>query len=189
MAAERPIAGVKRVMIFGGTGMVGRGVLRECLLDGEVESVVTVGRNPTGVIHDKLREIVHTDFLNFEPIQEEFRNVDACFYTLGVSSASVDKPTYERITKDYTVSAANELIKHNPNMTFVYVSGMNTNAESNTHWERIKGETENAILAMPWHGYIFRPGLIRSMHGEESKTKLYRWMYNVLDRARPHDDH
>lgn len=183
MAAERPIAGAKRVMIFGGTGMVGLGVIRECLLDPEVESVVTVGRKATGVVDAKLREVVHADMLNLEPIQEEFKNVDACFYTLGVTSTSVDKPTYERITKDYTVSVADELIKENPNMTFVYVSGMGTDPESSTHWARIKGETENYILEKPWHGYVFRPGMIRSMNNEESKTPLYRYMYKVLKPA------
>lgn len=180
MDTVRPIAGVKRVMVFGGTGMVGRGVMNECLRDPEVEEVVAVGRRSVGIVHDKLREIQHSDLLNFDALDEEMKNVDACVYAVGVSSADVDKPTYEKITKDSTLAAANALIRHNPNMTFVLISAMGADATSSKHWPRIKGETENAIIDMPWHGYAFRPGMIRSMNGEESQTKAYRWGYTVL---------
>lgn len=154
--------------------MLGKGVVHEALVDPQVEQVVSIGRSGSGIVHEKLKEVTHGNFLNFEPIEDELKNVDACFWSLGVSSVGMAKADYERITKDFTLAAAKVLIKHNPNMTFVYVSGMGTDAESSTHWARIKGETENAVLEMPWHGYIFRPGLTYPSHGEEPKSAVYK---------------
>jgi hypothetical protein len=179
----RPIAGTKRVMIFGGSGMIGQGVIRECLEDPQVEQVVTVGRKATGTVHEKIREIEHPDMSNYDAISEDMKNVDAVFWALGVSSTDVNKEQYERITKDFTLAAIKTLHEHNPNMTFVYVSGEGTDASSSTHWQRIKGETENAVMDLPWHGYAFRPGMIRSMNQEQSKTKLYRVIYNTVGRV------
>lgn len=171
---SRTIAGTKRVMIFGSSGMVGKGVLHEALADEQVAQVVTVGRSKSGLVHEKLQEVTHGDFLNFEPIEEQLKNVDACFWSLGVSSVGMDKADYERITKDYTVAAADMLYKHNPHMTFVYVSGMGTDADSTTHWKQIKGQTENYVLEKPWNGYIFRPGGIYPSHDETPKSTVYR---------------
>lgn len=159
--------------------MVGRGVLRECLKDNEVEEVVTVGRTATGEQNPKLREITHADFSNFDAIDEEMKNVDACIYSVGVTSTSVDAETYDRITRDFTINAANALIKHNPNMTFVFISAMGADTSSN-RWAGIKKQTEQTIINMPWHGYVLRPGMIRPMNGEESRTTLYRYGYRIL---------
>lgn len=176
----RPIAGVKRVMVFGGTGMVGQGVMRECLNDPEVEEMVTVGRTATGVVHDKLREIVHADLLDLAPIDDELKNVDACIWALGVSTTEVNETVYEKVTKQYTLTAANALIQHNPNMSFVFISAMGADSTAKSGWPRVKGETEDAIMQMPWHGYSFRLAMIRSMHGEVSRTTAYRIGYIFL---------
>lgn len=184
MDATQPIAGVKRVMVFGGTGMIGRGIMHECLKDPEVEEVVAVGRSSVGETHPKLREIKHTDFLNFDPIEEEMKNVDACIYSIGVTSLGLDEPTYKKITQEFTLSTANALIKHNPNMTFVFVSAMGTDINATySFWPRIKAETENTVIEMPWHGYVFRPGIVRAMNGETSRTTAYRIAYNILRPA------
>lgn len=178
--AKRPIAGARRVMLFGATGMLGQGALREALLDPEVEEVVTVGRRKTGVEHTKLKEIEHADFLNWDSLETEFKNVDAVWYSLGVSSSQASGKKYEMITRDFTIAAARTLERLNPNMTFLFVSGEGTDRDSSTHWARIKAETEDAILAMPFHGYIIRPAAIVAKNGETSSTPAYRIMYTVL---------
>ncbi len=172
-----------RVLLFGATGMVGQGVLRECLLDGEVEEVVTIGRSGTGQRHEKLREIVHRDFLDYSEIQGQLAGFDACFYCLGVSSAGMTEEDYTRVTYGYTVAAAEVLVRLNPGMTFVFVSGAGTDSSERGRimWARVKGKAENALLKMPFKGaYMFRPGVIVPMHGITSKTKLYRVAYRVL---------
>jgi uncharacterized protein YbjT (DUF2867 family) len=167
------------VIIFGATGMVGRGVLRECLLDDRVSAVLTVGRTPTGVSHAKLREIVHGDLLDLAPIEDDLAGFDACFFCLGVSSAGMKEKDYRHITYDYTMSAARTLARLRPGSTFVYVSGVGTDAHGRAMWARVKGETENALLALPLEAYMFRPGYIQPMHGVTSRTRLYRLAYVV----------
>jgi uncharacterized protein YbjT (DUF2867 family) len=169
-----------RVVLFGATGMVGQGVLRECLLDPDVESVLSVGRTATGQSHVKLRELVHRDFLDFSPIESELSGFDACFFCLGVSSAGMKEDDYRRITYDFTMAAARTLARLNPDMTFVYVSGMGTDSSERgrTMWARVKGKTENELLGLPFKAaYMFRPGLIVPLDGIKSKTRLYRAFY------------
>jgi uncharacterized protein YbjT (DUF2867 family) len=168
-----------RVILFGATGMIGQGVLRECLLAPDVESVLSVGRAPTGQRHDKLREIVHRDFTDFSPIEAELSGLDACFFCLGVSSAGMSESEYRRVTYDFTLAAARVLAKRNPQLTFVYVSGQGTNADGRAMWARVKGETENALLAMPFRAYLLRPGFIQPLHGARSRTRAYRLLYGA----------
>jgi uncharacterized protein YbjT (DUF2867 family) len=166
-----------RVILFGATGMIGQGVLRECLLAPDVESVLSVGRAPTGQRHDKLREIVHRDFTDFSPIEAELSGLDACFFCLGVSSAGMSESEYRRVTYDFTLAAARALAARNPELTFVYVSGQGTNPDGRAMWARVKGETENALLAMPFRAYLLRPGFIQPLHGARSSTRAYRLFY------------
>ncbi|MEW1841075.1 epimerase [Nonomuraea angiospora] len=168
-----------RVILFGATGMVGRGVLRECLLDDRVDAVLTVGRAPTGVVHGKLREITHRDLLDLAPIEAELAGYDACFFCLGVSSAGMSEQDYRRITYDVTLAAGRTLARLNPGSTFVYVSGAGTDAQGRSMWARVKGATENALLELPFEAYMFRPGYIQPMHGVTSRTRVYRLAYVV----------
>jgi uncharacterized protein YbjT (DUF2867 family) len=169
-----------KIILFGATGMVGQGVLRECLRDAEIESVLAVGRTATGVTHAKLREIVRADLFHYADVEGQLRGYDACFFCLGVSSAGMTEANYRHLTYDLTLAAAETLAKLNPGMTFIYVSGMGTDSSERGRvmWARVKGATENALLRLPFAAaYMFRPGVIQPMHGEKSKTKLYRVMY------------
>ena len=177
-----------RVLLFGATGMVGQGVLRECLLDPDVEIVVAVVRSPTGQQHPKLRELVHKDFLDFSPIENQLSGFDACFFCLGVSSAGMSEENYQRITYGFTLAAARVLARLNPGMTFIYVSGTGTDSSERgrSMWARVKGKTENELLRLPFHAaYMFRPGLIVPLHGVQSKTRLYRLFYVLLAPLHP----
>ncbi len=177
-----------KVILFGGTGMVGKGVLRECLLDPEVESVLVIGRRATGVRHDRLREIVHKDFADFSAIEGELSGYDACFFCLGVSSAGLSEQEYSRVTYDVTMAVARTLVKHNPGMTFLYVSGAGTDSTERGRmmWARVKGKTENTLLAMPFKAaYMVRPGYIQPLHGIASSTRLTRVLYAVMGPLYP----
>ena len=176
------------VLILGATGMVGQGVLRECLLDDGVERVVTLGRTPTGQAHPKLREIVHGDLLNLTAVEDQLRDLDACFYSLGASAAGLSEAEYARINYDMTLAVAETLARLNPNMTFVYVSGSGTDSSERGRvmWARVKGRTENALMRLPFRAaYMLRPGLIVPMHGVRSKTTLYRIFYTVMTPLLP----
>jgi uncharacterized protein YbjT (DUF2867 family) len=176
-----------KAILFGATGMVGHGVLRECLLDPEVESVLVVGRTPTGRQDPKLREVIHRDFADFTDLEPEFAGYDACFFCLGVSSVGMKPAEYERITYDYTLAAAQPLARLNPELTFIYVSGAGTDSteQGRTRWARVKGRTENALLALPFHAYAFRPGYIQPMHGAAPKVRLYAAIYRVIGGLYP----
>jgi uncharacterized protein YbjT (DUF2867 family) len=171
-----------RVLLFGATGMVGQGVLRECLLAPDVEQVIAIGRSATGQRHAKLREIVRPDVQDLSPLAPELTGIDACFFCLGVSAAGMSEERYTQLTYDLTLAVAQTLARLHPGMTFVYVSGMGTDAteRGRTMWARVKGRTENALLALPLEAYMFRPGLIQPLHGIRSKTALYRAAYVVL---------
>ncbi|MEQ8175875.1 MAG: NAD(P)H-binding protein [Syntrophomonadaceae bacterium] len=171
-----------KAIIFGATGMVGQGVLRECLLDPEVERVLVVGRSPVEQKAPKLTEIIHNNFLDFTSIEDRFAGFDACFFCLGVSSAGMPEKEYKRVTYDFTMAAARSLARQ-LNMTFIYVSGLGTDSseQGRTMWARVKGKTENDLLKMPFKAaYMFRPAYIQPMHGIKSKTKLYRITYAVM---------
>ena len=171
-----------KVLLFGATGMVGQGVLRECLLDASVEQVLTIGRGASGVTDPKLRELVHEDLANYASIEADLKGYDACFFCLGVSAAGMKEADYERISYGFTLAAAETLSRLNPSMTFIYVSGEGTDSteRGGTMWARVKGKTENALLKLPFKAaYMFRPGFIQSVNGERSKTALYRTIYTM----------
>src|SRR5215469_12841962 len=175
-----------KVILFGATGMVGQGVLRECLLDDGVSEVLTVGRSCSGVSDGKTKEILQKDLYDLTGIEEQLRGFDACFFCLGVSAAGMKEADYRRVTYDMTMNVARTLVRLNPRMTFIYVSGAGTNAKSRQMWARVKGETENALLGLGFKGaYMFRPGYIQPMHGIESKTKLYQRIYDGLSPLYP----
>ena len=163
--------------------MVGQGVLRECLLDPDIESVLAVGRSATGRQHEKLRELVHKDLFHFEDVEGQLHGYDACFFCLGVSSAGMTEEDYRHVTYDLTMAAAQTLAKLNPGMTFIYVSGLGTDSSESggSMWARVKGKTENGLLRAPFKaGYMFRPGAVQPLHGERSKTAFYRIGYAVM---------
>jgi uncharacterized protein YbjT (DUF2867 family) len=177
-----------RVILFGATGMVGQGVLRECLLDPEVNEVLAIVRSTTGQTSPKLREILHEDFSNFAPIAGQLSGFDACFFCLGISSAGLSEADYHRITHDFALAAAKTLVEVNPKMTFIFVSGAGTDSteKGRSMWARVKGKTENALLRLPFERkYMFRPAFIQPLHGITSKTKLYRVFYAGLGPLYP----
>ena len=176
-----------KVLIFGATGMVGQGVLRECLLDPEVELAVTVGRTATGAQDAKLREIVLADMKNYTEIEDQLAGFDACFFCLGVSSSGMKEADYARVTYDLTLAAAETLSRVNPQMTFIYVSGQGTDSSERgrTMWARVKGRTENALLRLPLKAYMFRPGMIEPLDGIKSKTPAYRLLYKICGPLLP----
>jgi uncharacterized protein YbjT (DUF2867 family) len=175
------------VLIFGATGMVGQGVLRECLLDPDVHVVQTVGRTATGVQHAKLRDVVQKDLYQHSSVEADWSGFDACFFCLGVSSAGMKEADYERVTYGITLANAELLSRLNPRMTFIYVSGAGTDTteQGRTMWARVKGKTENALLRLPFKAYIFRPGFIQPLHGERSKTTLYSVFYALSKPVTP----
>lgn len=168
-----------KVLIFGATGMVGQGVLLECLRDPEVELAVTIGRTATGIQGAKVREIVHKDLGCYAGMEEALAGFDACFFCLGVSSTGMNEADYARVTYDLTMAAAEALSRANPGMTFVFVSGAGTDSteKGRTMWARVKGRTENALLRLPLAAYMFRPGIIEPLDGIQSKTPAYRTFY------------
>jgi uncharacterized protein YbjT (DUF2867 family) len=171
-----------KVILFGATGMVGQGVLRECLLDADVESVLAVARSPTGQRHAKLREILRDDFLDYSAIESELTGHDACFFCLGVSSVGMSEERYRHLTYDITLAAASTLAKLNPRMVFVYVTGRGTDSTERgpLMWARVKGKTENDLLKLPFKAaYMFRPAAIQPLHGIRSKTAWYQAAYVV----------
>ena len=172
-----------RVVIFGATGMVGQGVLRECLRDPQVTRVLAVGRRPTGMSHPKLAELVRRDFFDWGDAGDALAGYDACFFTLGVSSAGMSEADYTRMTYDLTLAAASALAQANPRMTFVYVSGAGTDSTERGRmmWARVKGRTENALLRLPFRAaHMFRPGMIEGVDGVRPSNALYRRSYIVL---------
>ena len=176
------------VLLLGATGMVGQGVLRECLLASDVQAVTTLGRSATGQQHARLTEMVHTNLFDLASIEAALTGYDACFFCLGVSSAGLSEQQYTVVTHDLTLAVARTLARMNPAMTFVYVSGMGTYSTEHGRvmWARVKGRTENALLGLPFKAaFMFRPGAIMPRHGVRSKTALYRMAYAVLTPLYP----
>jgi len=168
------------VLIFGATGMVGRGVLRECLLAGDVAQVQAIGGTATGQSHPKLMELVHQDLFDYSTIEADLTNFDACFFCIGVTSSGMVEAQYTRLTYELTLSAAQTLARLNPQMTFVYVSGAGADSSEigKVMWARVRGRLENALQRLPFKAvYVFRPGIIQPLHGIRSKTGSYRWFY------------
>jgi uncharacterized protein YbjT (DUF2867 family) len=176
------------VLIFGATGMVGQGVMRECLAAPDVAKVMTVGRTPTGQQHPKLQELVHAEMWDYANVEAELSNFDACFFCIGVTSSGISEQKYTHLTYDMTLSVAGTLARLNPQMVFVYVSGAGADSSETSRimWERVRGKTENALLKLPFRGvYIFRPGMIQPMFGAKSKTTSYRWFYTLTKPLLP----
>ncbi len=184
-----------KVILFGATGMVGQGVLRECLIDPGVESVLAVGRSPTGQSHPKLRELRHDNFTDFSAIEPQLTGYDACFFCLGVSSIGMEAERYRHLTYDITMAAATTLARINPGMVFTYVTGRSTDSTESgpLMWARVKGKTENDLLKLPFKAaYMFRPAGIQPLHGVRSKVGWINAIYVVtapllgyLSRAAP----
>jgi len=177
-----------KVVIFGASGMIGQGVLRECLESETVTSILAVGRSPCGIEHEKLEEVLHGDFTDYGPIEDRLRGFDACFFCLGVSSAGMSEEEYRHITFDFTIRAAETLSRIDPQMVFCYISGAGTDSseKSRSMWARVKGMTENRLLEIPFRAvYLLRPGYIQPMKGIRSKTRLYQAMYTLLGPLYP----
>jgi uncharacterized protein YbjT (DUF2867 family) len=170
------------VLLFGATGMVGQGALRECLLADDVSRVLAVGRTETGQSHPKLQELVHADLFEYQSVEAQLTGFDACFFCIGVTSSGVDEAQYTRLTCELTLAAATTLARLNPQMTFVYVSGAGADSseQGSTMWARVRGRTENALRRLPFKAvYILRPGIIQPLHGIRSKTGSYRVLYSL----------
>jgi uncharacterized protein YbjT (DUF2867 family) len=184
-----------KIVIFGASGMVGHGVLLECLDDARVSSVLVVGRSSCGVRHAKLTELLHQDFFDYAPIASSFTGVGACFFALGVSSAGMDEAKYTRLTYDLTMAAANALFAASPGLTFCYVSGKGTDSSESGRvmWARVKGRTENAVLARGFgRAFAFRPAAIEPLRGVRSKTPwvntfltYFGWLFPLIRAAAP----
>jgi uncharacterized protein YbjT (DUF2867 family) len=171
-----------RVLVFGATGMVGQGVLLECLQADDVAAVRAVGRTPSGRQHPKLSELAPADLMHCETVAADLQGFDACFFCLGVSAGGLDEARYSRITHDLTLAVAGTLVRLNPGMTFVYVSGAGTDSSERgrSMWARVKGRTENALQRLPFKAvYLFRPGAIVPLDGIRSKTAAYRVLYTM----------
>ena len=167
-----------KVILFGATGMVGQGVLRECLHDKNVEAVIAIGRKPSGQTHSKLRELVRNDLFDVSAVRMELQGYDACFFCLGVSVAGMKEADYTRVTYQLTLAWARALAEINPAMTFVYVSGSGTGGKA--MWAQVKKRTEDALLALFPSAYMFRLAVLRAMHGEVSKTRWTRISYSIF---------
>jgi uncharacterized protein YbjT (DUF2867 family) len=172
-----------KVLIFGATGMVGQGVLRECLLASDVDLVVTIGRTATGQQSPKLREIVQPGLFAYSSIENQLSGFDACFCCLGITSFRMKEADYARITYTLTMAAAETLARLNPQITFIYVSGVGTDSSERgrSMWARVKGRTENSLPRLFKAAYMFRPGFIEAVHGIRSKTTMF-WIFYALGR-------
>ncbi|MDR6842504.1 NAD-dependent epimerase/dehydratase family protein [Pseudoxanthomonas sacheonensis] len=169
-----------KIILLGASGMVGQGVLIECLRDPRVERVLAVGRSASGRQDAKLQDLIHADLYDLSAVEGQLRGYDACFYCLGVSSVGMAEAEYTRITYDMTLVVANVLARLNPGMTFIYVSGANTDSseQGRSMWARVKGRTENALLRLPFKAvYLFRPGGIQPLHGVQPKVGWIRAIY------------
>jgi uncharacterized protein YbjT (DUF2867 family) len=172
--------------MFGATGMIGQGVLRECLLDDGVNHVLAVGRTPTGLQESKLRDLVTSNLYDLTSVESEFSGFDACFFCLGVSAVGMTEEQYAHITYDLTLSIATMLARLNPSMVFIFVSAAGaSSSEKGAMWARVRGRAENALFRLPFRTYVFRPGLIRPMHGIKSRTALYNAVYVTMAPVMP----
>ena len=171
-----------KALIFGATGMVGDGVLHECLADARVSAVVAVTRSALTISNPKIRELRRSDFFDFSDMKAELASVDACFFCLGDSAVGMNEASYRRVTFDITLAAARALAASHPGATFCYVSGegVNGSEDRGLMWVRVKSATKNALLALPLETYLFRPGLIQPRAGVQSKTRVYRLAYTLI---------
>lgn len=171
-------------IITGATGMVGEGVLLECLHHPDVEKILVINRKPGGITHPKLTEIIHADFFNLTPIEAQLAGYNACFFCMGISSIGVSQEDYKRITYDLTLNFGQLLAKLNPEMTFCYVTGAGTDSseKGKIAWARVKGATENALMQLFENAYMFRPGFMKAVPGQKNIKSYYKlifWLYPI----------
>jgi len=173
-----------RTIVTGATGMVGEGVLLECLNHPDVEQVLVVNRRPGGVSHAKLVEIIHSDFFDLAPIEQQLEGYNACFFCLGVSSVRITDEEYNHVIYDLTLNVGQLLAKVSPEMTFCYVTGAGTDSseQGRVAWARVKGATENALMRLFKQSYMFRPGFMKATPGQthvKSYYKYFAWLYPI----------
>lgn len=176
----RPMA---NVLITGATGMIGKGVLLECMDNESIGTIVLLNRNPIDLKSEKIKEIILKDFTQIHTIKKDFGNIDACFHCMGVSAMGMNESVYSKLTFDVTKSLADVCYDLNPNMTFNYVSGTGTDSseKGRVMWSRVKGQAENYVLAKGFgKAYMFRPGFIIPEKGITSRTKAYNIIYMVM---------
>jgi len=174
---------MKKVIITGATGMVGKGVMLECLDHKDISEVLLIGRNTVGMEHSKLKELIKKDFSDFSNVKDQLSGYDACFFCLGISAAGLKEEEYKRITYDFTLALAKTLLESNSNMIFNYVSGQGTDSSEKGRmmWARVKGKTENDLLNLTFKdAYMFRPGAIIPLRGIISRTKSYQFIYDYF---------
>ncbi|AZI24542.1 NAD-dependent epimerase/dehydratase family protein [Pedobacter sp. G11] len=168
---------INNVIITGSTGMVGEGVLIQCLNSPEIDAILVINRKPCGYNHAKLKEIIHQDFFNFSSIEDQLKGYNACFFCLGISSVGVDNDTYYRMTYTLTLHVAETLSKLNNKMTFCYVSGSGTDENGRLNWQKVKGKTENDLTKLPFEQvYHFRPGFIKPIKGQKYAHNFYKYI-------------
>ena len=178
------------MIITGATGMVGEGVLLECLCNPVVKQILVINRKPGGISHPKLREVIHADFFNLAPIEQQLVGYNACFFCLGISSVGISKEEYKRVTYDLTLNVGQVLAKLNPDMAFCYVTGAGTDSseQGSVAWARVKGATENALMRLFKHAYMFRPGFMKATPGQKNIKSFYTylaWMYPLGRKIYP----
>lgn len=172
-----------KVIITGATGMIGKGVLYECLDHQQVEEVLIIGRSALQHEHPKLKQIIHSDFSNYSSIKDQLAGFDACYLCMGISAAGLSAEKYREITHDYTLALASLLVELNPAMTCTYVSGEGTDSseQGRSRWARVKGKTENDLLKLGFRqAYMFRPGMIIPLRGIKSRTRMYQFLYDYF---------
>ncbi len=172
-----------KVIVTGASGMVGKGVLLECLDHTDITEVLSIGRNSLGITHPKLKELQHADFSEFDSVAEYLKGYDACYHCMGVSSANMKEEMYTKMTHQFSMALMRVLYKNNPQMTVTYVSGQGTDSSENgkSMWARVKGKTENDIINLGFkQAFAFRPGGIIPKRGVEPSSKLYRVLVNNL---------
>ena len=179
--------GIKAI-ITGSTGMIGKSLLLECLESPDVTSVLVINRQPVGLQHAKLTEIIHKDFFDLSPLKKQLTGFNTCYFCLGISAAGLSEDKYHQITYELTMNFAETVLSLNPGIIFCYISaaGADSSEKGRIMWARVKGKTENALLAMPFKkAYMFRPGFIQPMKGVRSRTRLYNAIYAVLKYLYP----
>jgi uncharacterized protein YbjT (DUF2867 family) len=176
-----------KIIITGASGMVGEGVLLECLQTKDVNEILVVGRRPCGHQHPKLREVLHDDFLNLAPIEKELAGYDACFFCLGVSSVRISPEAYKKLTYDLTLEMGKRLASSSPNLTFCYVTGMGTDSteKGSLRWARVKGATENELLRLFKNAYMFRPGAMTAVSGQKNLKLMYKAFVPLIPIFKP----
>ena len=185
MASAKKIEKIK-LIVTGSTGMVGEGVLHECLLHPMVETVLVINRKTIGIDHPKLKEIIHQDFFDLSPIKDQLVRYNACFFCLGVSSVGMKEPEYTKMTYTLTMHVAETLSSLNKDMVFDYVSGAGTDSteKGSSMWARVKGKTENDLMKLTFKKvYAYRPGIMKPTAGAKNVLPLYKymgWMYPII---------